>query len=155
MSTSGVKVAAALVLLLLLTWFPVRGASAPPPHAPHQRPAPPRRIRIGAAIYTITLVGKVPPAGDASGLAGKACDDNAVRNGWCTAKNRIYLETGRTLQQERTTLLHEIQHVILGTETSEEEITIHEFIYKLSPKLLQVLQDNPELYSYLTAPAPK
>jgi hypothetical protein len=155
MSTSGAKVAAALVLLLLSAWFPVRGASAPPPHAPHERPTPPRRLRIGATVYTIELVEKVPPAGDASGLAGKACDDNAVRSNWCTAKRRIYLESGRTLQQERTTLLHEIQHVLLGTETSEEEITTHQFIYKLSPKLLQVLQDNPELYSYLTAPAPK
>lgn len=154
MGVSRLRVAAALGLLLAV--FVAHGLSAPPPSpAVHQRPAPPRRIRIGAAIYTIELVEKVPPAGDASGLAGKACDDNAVRNGWCTAKNRIYLETGRTLQQERTTLLHEIQHVILGTETSEEEITIHEFIYKLSPKLLQVLQDNPELYSYLAAPAPK
>ncbi len=155
MSISGAKVAAAFVWLLLLTWFPVRGASAPPPHAPHQRPSPPRRLRIGAAVYTIEVVEKVPPAAEASGLAGKACDDNAVRNGWCTAKRRIYLERGRTLQEERTTLLHEIQHVLLGTETSDEEITNHEFIYKLSPKLLQVLQDNPELYSYLTAPAPK
>jgi hypothetical protein len=155
MSTSGARIAAAFIGLLLLTWLPVRGMSAPPPHAPPQRPAPPRHLLLGAAVYTIEVVEKVPPAGDASGLAGKACDDNAFRNGWCTAKRRIYLESGRTLQQERTTLLHEIQHVLLGTETSDEEITTHQFIYKLSPKLLQVLQDNPELNSYLTAPAPK
>jgi hypothetical protein len=106
-------------------------------------------------VYTIELVETVPPAGEVSGLAGKTCDDNAFRHRWCTTKRRIYLESGRPLQQERTTLLHEIQHVLLGTQTSDEEITNHEFIYKLSPKLLQVLQDNPELYSYLTAPAPK
>ena len=153
MSASGVKSAAALVLLLLL--FPAPGASAPPPHAAPQRSAPPRRLRIGASVYLIELVEKVPPAGEVSGLAGKACDANAVRNAWCTAKGRIYLESGRTLQQERTTLLHEIQHILLGTETSDDDITAHQFIYKLSPKLLQVLQDNPELYSYLTAPAPK
>jgi len=100
------------------------------------------------------MVENVPPAGDASGLAGKACDESAVHNGWCDAKDRIYLETRRPLQQERTTLLHEIQHVLLGTERSEKETSYHDFIYKLSPKLLQVLQDNPELYFYLTAPAP-
>jgi hypothetical protein len=106
-------------------------------------------------VYTIKVVEKVPPAGDASGLAGKACDENAVRQGWCEAKHHIYLETGRTLQQERTTLLHEILHVILGTENSEEETSYHDFIYKLSPKLLQVLQENPKLYLYLTAPSAK
>ena len=142
------------MLVLLSTAFlgGAAGASQPTPSVP-LRPVPPRQIRIGATVYTILLVPSIPPAGDASGLAGKACDENAVRNGWCEAKERIYLETGRPLQQERTTLLHEIQHVILGTQTSEDKVTSHEFIYKLSPKLLQVLQDNPELGSYLTAPA--
>lgn len=106
-------------------------------------------------IYAIKLVEKVPPTDEASSLAGKACDHNAVKGGWCAVKNSIYLETGRTLQQERTTLLHEIQHVILGTEHSEEETTYHAFIYKLSPKLLQVLQDNPDLLFYLAAPSRK
>ena len=155
MRVSGAKIAAGLALLLLWIFFYFSGASAPQlSHAANQRPAPPRQLRIGAALYTIEMVEKVPPAGDASGLAGKACDESAVRNGWCDARDRIYLETRRTLQQERTTLLHEIQHVLLGTEKSEEETSHHDFIYQLSPKLLQVLQDNPELYFYLTAPTP-
>jgi hypothetical protein len=154
MSISRVRVATALVLLLSL--FLARGASAPqPPHSVSHRPAPPRQIKIGAVVYTIELVEKVPPAGDASSLAGKACDENAVKEGWCAAKDHIYLEDKRTLQQERTTLLHEIQHALLGTEHSKEETTSHHFIYKLSPKLLQVLQDNPDLLIYLTAPGPK
>ena len=144
-------------MLVLSSLFLARGASAPqpPPKSTPVRPAPPRQVRIGAAVYGIVPVPGVPPAGDTAGLAGKACDENAVRNGWCNVKNRIYLETGRTLQQERTTLLHEIQHVILGTESSEEETTTHDFIYKLSPQLLQVLQENPDLLFYLTAPEPK
>jgi hypothetical protein len=142
-------------VILLLTLLLAQGTCVPPPHSISQRPVPPRHIKIGAVVYTIELIEKVPPAGDASGLAGKTCDDSAVREGWCAVKGRIYMETGRTLQQERTTLLHEIQHVILGTETSEEETTYHDFIYKLSPKLLQVLQDNPALLFYLTAPEPK
>lgn len=155
MRVSAAKIAVGLALLLLWIFFYFSGVSAPQlSYAAIQRPAPPRQIRIGAVIYTIEMVEKVPPAGDASGLAGKACDESAVRNGWCDAKDRIYLEIRRPLQQERTTLLHEIQHVILGTEKSEEETSYHDFIYKLSPKLLQVLQDNPELYFYLTAPAP-
>ena len=139
--------------ILLLALFLAPGASVSQRrHCESQRPVPPRHLKIGSAVYTIELIERVPPAGDASGLAGKACDENAVRNGWCAGNGRIYMETGRTLQQERTTLLHEIQHVILGTESSDEEATTHDFIYKLSPQLLQVLQDNPELYSYLTVP---
>jgi hypothetical protein len=150
-----VRRAAGLVLLLLWSLFLVSGVREPrPPLSASQRPVPPRQIKIGTVIYTIHVVEKVPPAGDASGLAGKACDESAVRNGWCHAKDRIYLETGRTIQQERTSLLHEIQHVLLGTEKSKQQTTYHDFIYRLSPKLLQVLQDNPELYFYLTAPAP-
>ncbi len=141
---------------LLLALFLAHGASAtPPPHSVSRRPSPPRHIRIGAVVYTVELVQKVPPTGDASSLAGQTCDENAVKAGWCTARDHIYLEAGRTLQQERTTLLHEIQHVLLGTEHSEEETTYHAFIYTLSPKLLQVLQDNPDLLIYLTAPGPK
>lgn len=154
MRVSGVRRAAGLVLLLLWSLL-VSGVREPrPPHSVNQRPAPPREIKIGRVVYTIHVVEKVPPAGDASGLAGKSCDESAVRNGWCHAKDRIYLETGRTIQQERTTLLHEIQHVLLGTEKSKEETNYHDFIYELSPKLLQVLQDNPELYFYLTTPSP-
>jgi hypothetical protein len=143
-------------VILLSTLILAHAASAPlPPHDVDRRPAPPQQIKIGAVVYTIELTEKVPPAGDASELTGKACDDSAVREGWCAAKGHIYVEAGRTLQQERTTLLHEIQHAILGTEHSDEEITYHDFIYKLSPKLLQVLQENPDLLSYLTAPEPK
>jgi hypothetical protein len=142
-------------VILLLTLFLAQGTSAQAPHDADRRPTPPQQIKIAALVYTIELTKKVPPAGDASELAGKACDDSAVREGWCAAKDHIYLEAGRTLQQERTTLLHEIQHAILGTEHSDEETTYHDFIYKLSPKLLQVLQDNPELLFYLTAPATK
>ena len=147
--------AAGLVLLLLWSLVLVGGERKPlSPQSVNPRPVPPRQLKIGTVVYTIEVVEKVPPAGDASGLAGKACDDSAVRNGWCDAKGRIYLETGRTIQQERTSLLHEIQHVLLGTEKSKQGTTYHDFIYQLSPKLLQVLQDNPELYFYLTAPSP-
>ena len=69
MNTSGAKVAAAFIGLLLLAWLPVRGVSAPPPHAPSQRPTPPRRLLLGAAVYTIELVPKVPPAGEVSASA--------------------------------------------------------------------------------------
>src|SRR6266508_3027364 len=106
MRVSGVRSAAGLVLLLLWSLSLVSGVrEARPPHSPNPRLVPPRQLKPGAEVYTIEVVEKVPPAGDASGHAGKACDESAVRNGWCDAKDRIYLETGRTIQQERTSLL--------------------------------------------------
>ena len=154
-TASRLRVSAGLGLLALSLLLVRVSVPQPPPHSVPIRPAPPRQIRIGPILYTVVLVPQVPPAGETAGLAGKACDENAVRSGWCTAKDRIYLETGRTLQQERTTLLHEIQHVILGSESSDEDTTAHDFIYRLSPQLLQVLQDNPDLLFYLTAPVTK
>jgi hypothetical protein len=127
-------------------------ATLPRAERTRSRPAPPRQITIGKITYTIELVKEVPPASDAPTLSGKACDENAAKESWCDSNDRIYLRTGRTLQKERTTLLHEIQHIILGTDKSDDETTYHQFIYELSPTLLQVLQDNPDLYLYLTAP---
>jgi hypothetical protein len=66
-------------------------------------------------------------------------------------QDHIYLESGRTLKEEQTTLLHELQHAILGIDVSDQKATHHEFIRKLSSKLLAVLQENPELSAYLAA----
>jgi hypothetical protein len=121
----------------------------------HRRPVPPQQIKIGKVVYNVEVVDKVPPAGAVSGLSGKTCDKTALERGWCDTQYRIYLEAGRSLKQEQTTLLHEIQHGILGTELSERETTYHKFIYKLAPKLLDVLQDNPELFQYLTSGEPE
>jgi hypothetical protein len=74
----------------------------------------------------------------------------AHRLGVCDAKDRIYVEAGQTLEEEQTTLLHELQHAILGTEKSNQKITYHQFIHQLSPRLLEVLKENPELFLYLT-----
>ena len=125
--------------------------NCPPfPRERNRRPVPPRHIRVGKVIYTVELVREVPAAGEYAGFSGKTCDNTARKQGVCDARDQIYLEAGQTLKEEQTTLLHELQHAIFGTEKSDRKTTYHRFIYDLSPKLLEVLQKNPELYLYLT-----
>jgi Zn-dependent peptidase ImmA (M78 family) len=66
-------------------------------------------------------VREVPGAGDSFGLYSRTCDITAQQKGFCKVNNRIYLEAGRPLIQEQTTLLHEIQHAVLGIDKSTEK----------------------------------
>ena len=115
------------------------------------RPVPPQHIKVRKVIYTVELVKEVPAAGEFASFSGKTCDEWARKQGVCDAKHYIYLEAGQTLKEEQTTLLHELQHAIFGTEKSDQKTTYHQIIFQLSPKLLEVLQENPDLYLYLTA----
>ncbi len=115
------------------------------------RPLPPQHIRIGKVIYTVELVKEAPAAGEFASFSGKTCDKRARKQGACDAKDHIYIEAGQTLKEEQTTLLHELQHAIFGTGKSDRKTTYHQFIYQLSPELLEVLQENPDLYLYLIA----
>lgn len=119
--------------------------------AQSQRPTPPKNIKIGNLLWTVELVKHVPGAAEFYGLSGRTCGSRAKEQGFCKVNNRIYVEAGLPLNQERITLLHELQHGILGSEKSDRQATYHQFIYELSPKLLEVLQENPDLYIYLTA----
>jgi len=154
-SANGVALLFALPLLLGTTW--VWGQQSPGTEQPvlttakNRRPTPPWQIKIGGVIYAVELVREVPGAGDGFGFYGRTCDATAQQRGSCEVNNHIYLEVGRPLIQEQTTLLHEIQHAILGIDKSAKKTTYHHFIYELSPKLLELLQDNPGLYRYLTA----
>lgn len=48
-------------------------------------------------------------------------------------------------------ILHEVMHACLGTEASNDDITVHDFIYRLSPKLAAVFQRNKKLARYLSS----
>ena len=115
-----------------------------------RRPMPPQHIKVGKVIYIVELVKEVPAPGEFASFAGRTCDTTARKIGVCDAKDHIYLEAGQTLKEEQTTLLHELQHAIFGTEKSDRKTTYHQFIYELSPKLLDVLRENPDLYFYFT-----
>jgi len=118
---------------------------------PGRRPTPPQHIKVGKIIYTVRLVKEVPAAAEFASFSGKTCDKSAHKLGVCDAKNQIYLEAGQTLKEEQTTLLHELQHAIFGTEKSDRKTTYHQVIHQLSPQLLEVLQENRDLYFYLTS----
>jgi hypothetical protein len=160
--TSKVRVAAGLIILALSF---IAGLARPkePVHTTIaastdgsrepgiQRPRPPRHLKVGQVVYTVETVAEVPGAGENATFSGRTCDRHALTEGWCETTDHIYLLAGLPLEQEQATLLHEIQHSILGTDASARKATYHEFIYQLSPKLLQVLKENPDLYAYLTA----
>lgn len=129
----------------------IAGNCLTPIEPENSRPVPPPRLTIGKATYFIELVKEVPASGEFARFSGRTCDKEAQKLRVCEVKDRIYIEKGHTLKEEQTTVLHELQHAILGTEKSDRNTTYHQFIYQLSPKLLQVLKQNPDLYSYLTA----
>jgi hypothetical protein len=107
---------------------------------------------VGKIVYAVKLVNG-PPAWGEYGISfsGKTCDRRPREKGGCELPDHILIEAGRTLKEEQTTLLHELHHALLGIERSDRKATYHDFIYEVTPRLLQVLQDNPELYVYLTA----
>jgi hypothetical protein len=58
----------------------------------------------------------------------------------------------RNAHDEAETLMHELMHVILTTNASDENKSVHDFIYDLSPCLIDTLyKDNPELMQYFLA----
>jgi hypothetical protein len=116
-----------------------------------QRRVPPRHIKVGKVTYTVELVKEVPALAEFASFSSKTCDKTARKLGVCDAQDHIYLEAGQPLKEEQAALLHELQHAIFGTENSDRGTTYHQVIYRLSPKLLEVLQENPDLYPYLTA----
>jgi hypothetical protein len=61
----------------------------------------------------------------------------------------IYISRRQSLAEEQDTLLHELLHCVMGHAFSEEKIPGHEVISSLTPKLLQLFKENPELVKYL------
>ena len=60
----------------------------------------------------------------------------------------IYISRKQSLKDEQDTLMHELLHCVMGHAFSEEKIRGHEVISSLTPKLLQLFKDNPELVKY-------
>jgi hypothetical protein len=61
----------------------------------------------------------------------------------------IYISRRQSLADEQDTLMHELLHCVMGHAFSEEKIRGHEVISSLTPKLLQLFKENPELVKYL------
>ena len=50
----------------------------------------------------------------------------------------------------KETLLHELLHTTTYPSLNEKTATDEDFVTAMSPVLLQVIQDNPDLLAYLT-----
>ncbi len=102
---------------------------------------PPTTVKVGPHIYKIARLSKSKmPKVDGDQLSG-CCDFDGLQ---------ISLEKSLPVSRSKECLLHEILHacnLLGGTsfKTMEEE----DFVDKLSPHLLQVLQQNPDLVEYL------
>lgn len=103
---------------------------------------PPKVIFIGPHDYAVSMSKKkIDP-----NLFGETDNTNS----------EIHVHPNQSLQNKRDTLIHEILHAILfasgakrvlGWSAEREEKVIR----LLSPWLLAVLQDNPDLIDYLLA----
>ena len=61
----------------------------------------------------------------------------------------IYISRKQSLKDEQDTLVHEVLHSVMGHDFTDKKIRGHEVISDLTPKLLQLFKDNPELVKYL------
>jgi hypothetical protein len=62
----------------------------------------------------------------------------------------VYVLKGMTKDDEKSTVLHEVMHVAVGTDRSNEKTTIHGAIYVISEHLVDILANNPQLSRYLS-----
>ena len=94
------------------------------------KPLMPTTIKVGPHVYDVV---RKTPNGD-HGLFDPATLKIGVKRG-----------LKRSLAQDA--LLHEVLHSCVQPDTPKEE---EEFVTSVTPRLLQVMQDNPQLLEYLT-----
>lgn len=102
---------------------------------------PPKQINVCGKKIQIVLVKFIPVE------KGYAVDGPTV--GY-TDTDSIRLVDTRTDGQMAATLTHEIFHVILTTDVSNDDTTVHDFIKKVAPCYIDtVFHSNPDLLVYL------
>lgn len=101
----------------------------------------PRLIKVGPFYYEVKRWKRMPA-------------DNSEAWGMCDrATNVILLSEVPGPQKQREVLLHEVLHAIYGTTglCSKDNVPEEMVVTDMSPALLQVLRDNPDLVDYLVA----
>lgn len=110
------------------------------------RIAPPSEIYVDGETYSVTI----------KDYLGKPDKDGRIPVGTTTVTTReIEIKSGQKLEDEKDSVWHECIHAAFGSSTvdllgrkwSEEQAA-----YKLTPKLLRIIRDNPKLMEYLTQP---
>lgn len=104
------------------------------------RPRPPKKL---------TLEGE-PIAIEYSDKLGRI--DGKYRTGGQAFKNKVKLTNGMTLGAEQATLIHELLHVCLAKSGMSLPTATEEQVFDaIDSWLAQLLRENPELATYLTA----
>jgi hypothetical protein len=100
------------------------------------RPQPPALVRVENLTYRVTLVARF-------------ADPNQVGEVDYSA-HVIRLRAGLRPEDEAEDLMHELLHAMLKDEGTREEMTGHDFIYLVAPKLISTLYaENPQLGKYM------
>lgn len=103
----------------------------------------PRKILVAPFEYTVARV----PGLSGAGASGTCSPDDT----------RILIDGTLSGGAEKDTLLHEILHALLGQtdvvrRLKEVDPNLEEdMVYSLTPRLLSLLLENPELVEYLTS----
>ena len=123
-----------LCLLLLVLIFP--GIFAMLPSVRPARPKPPEYVRVESSTYHVIFVNRFT--------------DPAVLGDVDYGRHVIRLRAGMPVQDEAEDLMHELLHAMLTDDGTREEMSGHEFIYLVAPKLVETLYaDNPQLSRYM------
>jgi hypothetical protein len=106
----------------------------------------PNQITIGPHTYTINT--------NQNDINAENVKENAEHLGLTdTTKTTIYITLNQAPTQIQDTLLHETLHACFDLIAAKEDIdhdTEEKLVRRLAPTLLQTLQQNPQLVTYLT-----
>ena len=107
-----------------------------------KRIARPKEIRIMGSLYRISFLKNLK----------EDCGETRLD------LKRIYINPTMTMDVQKETLLHEILHCCLidlfcqsGMDSKNLEIIEETIVLHLSPRLFQVLRDNPKVLNWLIA----
>jgi hypothetical protein len=96
----------------------------------------PKTVKVGVHTYSILRKPKSQMGGDLG-----TCDFNELQ---------IFLRKQLRKSVAKETLIHELLHAATYPSLNEKTVSDEDFVTAVSPVLLQVMQDNPELLEYLT-----
>lgn len=103
-------------------------------------PAVPKTVRVGAHEYKI-LRKKNGQIKDKDGNEAHGTSDDSI--------NVIELETPIPPTKGQEIVLHELTHTCFYAVPGIDEDTEEKVVTLIAPRLLQILQDNPDLVRYL------
>lgn len=99
----------------------------------------PKTIKIGPMKYQVEPFNGIDPdsGGKLDGLQ-------------CYYDSKVLIRKGLKLVPRQITLIHEILHCIFDNVAIDFNEENHKIISLISPALLELLKDNPELVNFLT-----